>query len=151
MATTDSERRAILDEDHLRLLSIFYWISAGCTAFTALIALMYVAIGAVMAVAASASGGDVDAAAIGWVFAAFGGAFFLLLATFGVLKLLTGIWLRRRRNRVPCLIVAGLACIAIPYGTILAVFTFLVLLRPSVADLFRERAKVAPESPGAVS
>ena len=46
-------------------------------------------------------------------------------------------FLRGRRHRTFSLIVAGINCLGIPLGTILGVFTLIVLLRPSVRTLYR--------------
>ena len=35
-----------------------------------------------------------------------------------------------------CMIVAGLSCMMMPFGTVLGVFTLLVLLKPQVKALF---------------
>jgi len=41
-----------------------------------------------------------------------------------------------------CLIVAGIICIFMPLGTILGVFTIIVLVRPSVKAMFEGQAPV---------
>jgi len=46
-------------------------------------------------------------------------------------------WLTNLRD----MIVAGLGCLAVPYGTLLGVFTFVVLGRPSVVRLFDGEAR----------
>jgi len=45
-----------------------------------------------------------------------------------------------------CLIVAGIICIFMPLGTILGVFTIIVLVRPSVKAMFEGQATVDPEN-----
>jgi hypothetical protein len=57
------------------------------------------------------------------------------------LEILTGVFLTRHRNRLFCLIMAGITCLSVPLGTILGVFTFVVLLRPGVTELFRQKAE----------
>ena len=66
---------------------------------------------------------------MGLIFAAFGLAFFLGMITIGVLNLCTAHYLKRRKARTFCMVVAGLGCILIPYGTLLGVFTLIVLGR----------------------
>src|SRR5262249_13693013 len=58
-----------------------------------------------------------------------GAVFFLACA---VLNLLSGLFLRRRQNRTFSMVVAGINCLHIPFGTILGVMTLLVLGRDSV-------------------
>lgn len=54
----------------------------------------------------------------------------------GVLNVLSGMFLRRRRHRVYSMVVAGLNCVQFPFGTVLGVFTLVVLARESVRDLY---------------
>ena len=133
------EIQAIRDMDHLRLLSIFYFISAGLSGFFALFPLLY----AVMGLMFLSLPGQLHHAAdnpppamFGWLLFGFGIGFTILLLVFAAVKLLAGLAIRKRRHRLFVLIVAGFSCLLIPYGTLLGVFTFIVLGRPSVAALF---------------
>lgn len=45
----------------------------------------------------------------------------------------------RRKHRMVCLIAAGFNCLNMPFGLILGVCSFLVLLRPTVEELFEGR------------
>ncbi|MCA9060582.1 MAG: hypothetical protein KDA85_18855, partial [Planctomycetaceae bacterium] len=58
--------------------------------------------------------------------------------TISSLFLLVGKRLSQRRSHTFCLIIAGLECTSVPIGTTLGVFTFIVLLRPAVKNLFQE-------------
>jgi hypothetical protein len=62
------------------------------------------------------------------------GGVILLLA--GVGNVLSGIFLQRKLHRTFSLIVAGINCLQIPFGTVLGVFTLLVLLRESVRQSY---------------
>jgi len=55
---------------------------------------------------------------------------------FCILLILSGRYLRRHVNYTFCLVMAGVACIFMPFGTVLGVFTILVLVRPSVKTAF---------------
>ena len=44
--------------------------------------------------------------------------------------------LNERRHYTFCMVMAGIACMFMPFGTILGVFTIIVLVRPSVKALF---------------
>jgi hypothetical protein len=63
----------------------------------------------------------------------FFGAVFL---SAGVLNLISGFCLRARKQRVFSLVIAGLDCLQLPFGTVLGVFTIIVLLRPSVREIY---------------
>jgi len=63
----------------------------------------------------------------------------------GILDLVTGYCLMKRRARTFCMVMAGISCIAIPLGTILGVFTLIVLGRESVRRAFAAGNVPAPE------
>jgi hypothetical protein len=78
---------------------------------------------------------------LGGCFVVAGGILVLIGGTIAALKFYAGYCLGRHRARTFCLVVAGLTCLAIPYGTLLGVFTFVVLARPSVEELFAAPAE----------
>src|SRR5690606_34060603 len=67
-----------------------------------------------------------------WFYVAAG----IFLAAAMIANLLSGLWIRARKNRVFSLVVAGLNCLQVPFGTVLGVFTILVLARDSVRELY---------------
>lgn len=54
---------------------------------------------------------------------------------------LSGWVMRARRNRLFSLIVAGFNCLQFPFGTAVGLFTFIVLLRDSVGQTYRDNRK----------
>ena len=129
-------RQGVVDEEHLRLLPVLYWVSGGVTALVSLYFLIYVAIGLVFIAAPSGGGSSAPPAEFGWIFGGIGMVGFLIVGTIAVLKILAGFWIRSRRHRTACLVIAAISCLEIPYGTLLGVLSFMVLLRPSVAASF---------------
>ena len=67
-----------------------------------------------------------------WFYIFFGVV--LLLAAAG--NTLSGLYLRKHKNRTLSIVIAGLDCLQVPFGTVLGVFTIIVLLRPSVIELY---------------
>jgi hypothetical protein len=57
-----------------------------------------------------------------------------------VLKLRAGFCGKARKSRTLCLVAAAISCLEIPYGTLLGVFTLIVLDRASVRNEFAGRA-----------
>jgi|TARA_B110000914_G_scaffold171852_1_gene152658 hypothetical protein len=71
--------------------------------------------------------------------------FYLFLGVFIVLKIILNLmsahYMGRRRHKVFSMITAGLNCLSIPLGTILGIFTFVVLSRQSVEAIYHKAAK----------
>jgi hypothetical protein len=57
----------------------------------------------------------------------------------GILTIVSGRLISLRRRRTFSLVVAGINCASFPFGTVLGVFTFIVLARPSVRALYPPR------------
>jgi hypothetical protein len=145
----DEARQAIVDHEHLRLLSIGYLVSAGLNVFYSLLGVLYAFMGvfmrALMARAPVKPEQGPPPEFMVWFFVLIGFAIFSVMLSFGALKFMAYRRLKQRRSRVFCMVVAGLSCVGVPYGTLLGVFTFMVLGRPSVAKLF----EVTPPPTGA--
>lgn len=145
-------RQAMVDEEHLKLLSLGYMISAATTAFFSLFGLMYMVMGIFMSVFASHARGEgtsanqLPPAFMGWFMGGFGFAIFLFTVALAAAKLRAAFCLKRRTSRTFCMVVAGISCLGIPYGTILGVFSFIVLGRDSVARLFQPSASPEPST-----
>jgi hypothetical protein len=125
------------DSDQLRLLAIFHYIVSGLAAFFACFPIIHLIIGLFMIVAPQKFGrGNNPPAVIGWFFVDI--ASFIILAgwTFAVLVLIAGRFIARRKHYQFCFVIACVECIFMPFGTVLGVFTILVLNRPSVKELF---------------
>jgi len=139
---TEFERQAIIDEEHLKVLSIAYWVWGGLVgAYALLMAAYFTFLGFLFS--SLGQGKDAPPRELLWVF--FGVAVFILVlaGTVSALQILTGFWIRQRRHRVASMVVAGFTCLSVPMGTLLGVFSFVVLLRPSVSALY---ARPTPRS-----
>lgn len=66
-------------------------------------------------------------------------AFAAFFIACGVGNLMSGLFLRQRRRRTFSLVMAGINCMNMPLGTVLGVFTFIVLLRESVRQAYAAR------------
>ena len=53
-----------------------------------------------------------------------------------ILNVISGVCLRARKGRTFSLVVAGINCLHIPLGTVLGVFTIVVLVRDSVREQY---------------
>ncbi len=123
------------DAEHLDLLAIFHYVVAGLTALCSLIPLFHLLLG--IGLATGRLGEDDPVARdMGWVFVVIAAILITLGLAFSVLVVVAGRNLRRRRRYMFCLVMAGLLCLLVPFGTALGVLTILVLMRDSVRRLF---------------
>ncbi len=136
----EQEREAIVNAEHVRVLSICYYVSAGIHAAFSVFGLLYVFMAVFMTAAMSrlptTPGEQPPPEFIGIVFGVIGLVMFAIMVGIGALHFLVARWLGRRGWRTACLVVAAATCLLIPYGTVLGVFTLVVLTRPSVAATF---------------
>ena len=141
----DSDRQAVLDHEHLRLLALFHYISGGITvAFSLLFGVWLVVMAAMFFfLPAGPHGGDPATPPVhgppAVLLLALGCVFFLGVA-YGILEIVSGRLISRRKTRVLSLIVAIPRLVFLPYGLILSIFTLIILERPSVKLLYRRRA-----------
>ena len=125
------------DAQHLRLLSIFHYVVGGLLALFASFPLIHLAVG--IGVLLVPPGNEEEAAfvaLVGWVFVIFAGIFILTGWAMAICIILAGRFLSQRRHYLFCLAMAGVECMFMPFGTVLGVFTIIVLLRDSVKSQF---------------
>jgi hypothetical protein len=126
------------DVEHLRLLAIFHYVVAGMQALFASFPVIHLAMGLTMVFAPQAFGmKDPQEGWIGWFFVLFAGTWMLIGWTLAACTVLAGRALSRRRRYMFCFVVAAvMAVTCMPFGTVLGVFTIIVLLRPQVKAAF---------------
>jgi hypothetical protein len=126
------------DQEHLELLSIFHYIVGGMAALFSFFPIVYLILGTLFIVAPwRIQGlGSPLSAFLGWIFIILGGSILLAGLAFAVSVILVGRYITKRRHYIFCLVIASLNCLFIPFGTILGVFTIVILMRPSVKELF---------------
>lgn len=133
------------DIEHLRLLAVFHYVVGGLTALFSLFPLFHLAMGIAMITGRfeEMSGGET---LIGWFFIAISGAIIAVGLAFSASLIVAGRSLARQKNYTFCMVMAALACAFFPFGTVLGVFTIIVLQRESVRSLFASTA-VPPGTP----
>jgi hypothetical protein len=127
------------DAEHLKILSICWYIVAALQALGGCVGLIYVGLGVLFGLGGLSTGRGDDAAAGG----IFGGFFacigiFILLLTWGIafLNFKVGRSLVTRKHPTLCMVMAIILCLFVPLGTLLGVFTLIVLSRPTVKASF---------------
>jgi hypothetical protein len=124
-----------VDRDHLRLLQVFHYVLAGLALLgLGFLALHYGVMRYVLTnpeLMKKQTDGPPPAeifALLQWFYWIGGGLCFAM----GTANLASGLFIRRRINRLFSIIIAGINCIQIPFGTALGIFTIVVLMRDSV-------------------
>ena len=136
------------DEEHLRLLVIFHYVLAGITGVFSLIPVLHLILGLFLVFGASHfhNQGNPPPAIFGWFFIIFACFFILAGLTMAILILINGRCLAARKYYTFCQVMAGVECLLMPFGTVLGVFTLIVLSRPLVKPLFAP-SSAAPQAP----
>jgi hypothetical protein len=126
------------DTEHLQLLSIFHYVVGGLALLCACFPLIHVTIGSIFILAGSQTHATSDAPPIivGWILVFFGLVLFAFGLLVGAAVLWTGHCLTRRAHYHFCFAIACIECLFMPFGTVLGVFTLVVLSRDSVKRLF---------------
>ena len=128
-----------IDADHLQLLSIFHFVGAGL-AFLGILFLLahFMMFHAFLSNPTFWQNQKQTPppaeffAIFKWFYLVFGAWFFVS----GTLNLISAFCLRARKCRTFSLIVAGINCVHVPFGTVLGVFTIIVLVRDTVRELY---------------
>jgi hypothetical protein len=130
------------DEQHLDILVILHYVYGGLIALGGCVPLIYVFVGAMFVSGGIPpdSRGQGPPKEMGYFFIAFGLVLSLFLWALAGAIVASGRFLSQRKNWIYCIIIAGLECINMPLGTLLGVFTIIVLVRQSVKELFEGRA-----------
>lgn len=125
------------DREHLRWLSIFHYVVAGMVALFSMFPVIHLALGlAMLSGALDGDSGEGPPKALGLIFTLIPAVIIFMGLTSAALIALAGRSLQQREHHTFCVVIAGLCCMIMPFGTVLGVFTFLVLFRPSVKELF---------------
>ena len=136
------------DTEQLNLLAIFHYVVAGLAALFSFFPLLYTTIGAIFIFAARhgtvKAGEDLPLEFLGWIFAVLGSVLFLIGIAMAICILIAGRSLALRKRYSFAFVMACIECLFIPFGTILGVFTIVVLSRESVRALFSTAAAQAP-------
>jgi len=135
-----SNPQEIKDEEHLKLLSIFHYVVGGITMAFSCIFLIHVGMGISLLthpeVWNAGKNQPPPPAFLGYLFTVIGSVVVLTGWTIGALSIYSGRCIKHRSQRVFSLVMAGINCAFFPFGTVLGVFTFLVLMRDSVKQMY---------------
>ena len=123
------------DLQHIRLLSIFHYVLAGMVFFMGCFPFIHFFLGLGF-VAGWFPDTNSEVETVGVFLMVIAGAIILTAWALAISVAVAGNFLGRRVNYRYCLVIAAIACLFMPFGTVLGVFTIMVLMRPSVKPLF---------------
>ena len=125
--------------EHLNLLAIFHYVLGGIFAFSALFPLIYFIIGIVFVIGGNQGMFDGDEKAgilVGWIFLVIGIVGFLVGLIVATAVILSGTFLKKRIHYIYSMVTACVLCMFMPLGTILGIFTLVVLLDADSKTLY---------------
>ena len=137
------------DQDHLRLLSVFHYVVGGIAGLFSFFPVIHLVLGLLFIFAPEKldGKGQPPPPFIGWFFVGIALLFMAVGWTYAVLVLTTGRFLARRKHYLFCLVMGGVECIFMPFGTVLGIFTIVVLMRETVKGLFTRNPPAPPAYP----
>ena len=125
---------------NLDLLGTFHYVLAGITALFSSIFIIHIVAGVAALSGAlpvtNSSGESVDPRVGGWIFIGVGTAAILLGWSLAFAMFLSGRKIRQRKHRMFSVVVAGIECAFMPFGTVLGVFTLMALTKPSAKEAY---------------
>jgi hypothetical protein len=127
-----------VDEGHLRTIVICHYVWGGLALLLSCIFIVHIMMG-IMIVNGRFPGNpgpNQMPPQFGYMFICMGSGAMLLGWAVGLLTIVSGRAIAQRRWRMFSLVMAGANCASVPFGTLLGVFTFIVLLRGSVRELY---------------
>lgn len=125
------------DREHLHVLSICFYVFGALIGLAGCIPFIHLSMGiAIVSGSFNTGRGQGPPAAFGWFFIGIACAIITLFWSLAACAVCTGRFLSQRRHYIFCLVVACVCCLQMPLGTVLGVFTIIVLQRPTVKELF---------------
>lgn len=129
------------DVDQLKLLAIFHYVVGGLTIAFSSLFIIHVVMAATMYLHPEAlpfpKGAQPQPPREVWLMlGAIAGCFVLFGWMLGILTIISGRLIAKRKYRTFSLITAAVLCVMFPFGTVLGVCTLIVLSRNSVSERY---------------
>ncbi len=130
----------------LRLLSTLHWVLAGLAGIFSLLPLLYVVMG-VMMTRGGVGNRNPPPLFFGWFMVVLGLTSMVLGVGYAVAVAVAGRFIAQARHWTFIIMVAALSCAFFPFGTVLGVFTIVILSRSEVKALFHPLPTAAVAQP----
>ena len=138
----DEIKQEAIDHEHLRLLEVFHYISGGLTILFSslfifhLVFMSYFMMNPDLFPSKAEVTGDFHPEQFLSFFLFIFGFLVILGIAFGIAQILSGRFMKKRKNRLFSVIVSIPNVLFIPYGTILAIFTLVVLDKKTIKQIY---------------
>lgn len=133
------------DLDNLKTLSIFHYVVAALVALFSCIPIIHLTVGIMFLSGAfpeppkQPDQPDFPIKLFGLMFTIIPLVIILGGWTLAICTFIAGRKLANHQSYTFCIVIAGILCTFMPFGTVLGVFTIIVLMRDSVKELFNKR------------
>jgi hypothetical protein len=127
------------EEKHLDYLKIGHYVVGGIGMLFACFPLIHLFIGLAIVFGGfdmQDDSGNPPPDALGWLFVVIGGLFFLIGQACAICVILSGRFIANRKNYMFSFVMACLLCACFPFGTLLGVFTIVLLTKEPVKALY---------------
>ncbi|MBU1700355.1 MAG: hypothetical protein KJ970_11905 [Candidatus Eisenbacteria bacterium] len=123
---------------NLDLLSTFHYVAGGITALLSLVPIIHLVLGIIMMSGDlfESSDGSSPPPVLGLAIVILATIFIVFGLALSVCMIIVGKKLKVRESRIFCMIIAGIECVLMPYGTVLGVFTLMTLSKDPVKAVF---------------
>ena len=134
MAQTNS------NSQYLTVISILHYVLGGLTGAFSLMSLIYIGIG-LSVISSDTIPSDPEFEGMfpefGWIFLVIGLIFLVVGLTFSTCLIISGRSLAKRKRYWFSFAIACIECLSVPLGTVLGIFTIVLLSQDSVKSLYR--------------
>jgi len=132
------------EANYLKILAIFHFVVAGIAGLFACFPIFHLIIGLSMLTGQffpSETGAEFPFpfTLFGLMFTLIPAAIIFLGWAFAIALAISGYFLLRKQHHLFCLIMAGISCIFMPFGTVLGVFTIVLLMQPYIKNQFHNK------------
>jgi hypothetical protein len=127
---------------YLDLLAVFHYVVGGLAFMVSLFFTIHITLGLAILVNPQAfDGAEPPPAFLGCFIAGIGVTVLLFFWAYAALTAYAGRCLARRRRYVLCLVSAAISCLFSPFGTVLGIFTIILLMQNGVREALFARGE----------
>ncbi|WFB35803.1 hypothetical protein P3T73_16750 [Kiritimatiellota bacterium B12222] len=123
------------DESNLNLLSIFHFVLGGLTALISCFPFIHLLFGVLM-LTEQANAEEEIPAFVAWLFICIPATLILMGWALSICMIVAGLKLKKRKAYTFCVVIACIECLMMPFGTLLGVFTLIMLYKEPIKALF---------------